>query len=402
MISIQTKMWLDRAGLLNESKSMEDKIQEFLHYLEHEAPEEEDEEHPDNIPWEDDEKSEHDKKMYEHVVKTETTPKEKQYTSNDKGVLHELLVGHHLLGKHMSKHPDKEGDTPKQAHDKIKAALHKKHGNHDEYNRLNTKAKSAAADIKKHIEKSGHKIHDVHWTSKPGDIKRSTGIHASQKEDASDIVVHAHHPKTPKKTKYIGASLKVTDGTNKHITASNPGMESTHGAHDIVKKHREELLKAHPKLIGVKSSAKRKEIMKNDPKMKEDVTKRNHEVITKIAKHISTKLTKAPKEDLVHHIRTHVLQANKTPLQHNGHEHIRHTTYQTGKKEGNKTVHETINPSEHWNHILNDHKNITVQHSGGNVHFLHKGNKFATHRMRVSSSSDPLPSFKGDGKAHGD
>jgi len=384
----QLKIYMERAGLLNEGhkhkKTKSELIKDFLEYLKTETPDEDDI-NPDDIPWDD--------KIHEAVKK------EKEFTSNDKGVLHELLVGHHLLGRHMNKHEDKDGDTPKEAHDKIKESLFKKHGSHDEYNRLNDKAKSAAEDIRKHAEKNGYKIHDVHWTSKPGDIKRSTGTEASQKEDASDIMIHTH--KGDKK-KYIGASLKITDGTNKHITASNPGMEATHGAQHIVDKHREDLLKAHPELIGVKNKDKRKAMMNANPELKQDIVKRNHETVTKIAKHLHDHLANGSKEDLVHHIKTHVLQSNKTPLQREGHDHIRHTTYMSGARQGRKTLHDTINPSEHWNHILNDHENITVQHSGGNIHFLHNGKKFATHRIRVSSSSDPMTSFKGDGKAHGD
>jgi hypothetical protein len=386
-MTIQLQIFLERAGLIEESKkTQEQKIKDFLEYLNQHDSEQEDEEHPDDIPWDD------EKEL------NEAEKKEKEYTSNDKGVLHELLVGHHLLGgKHMTKHPDKDGDSPKQAHDKIKAALFKKHGSHDEYKRLNEKAKSAANDIKKHAEKNGYKVHDVHWTSKPGDIHRSTGIHSTQKQDASDIMIHTHKGM---KKKHVGVSLKVTDGKNPHITASNPGMEATHGAHHIVEKNREEILKAHPKLVGVKNKEKRKQLMSSDPKMKEDVIKRNHATTVKIAKHLHDHLTKAPKEDLVHHIKTHVLQSNKTPLQENGHEHIRHTTYQSSNKTGNKTLHETVNPSEHWQHILSDHKNITVHHSGAYVHFHHNGKKFASHRIRVSSSSDPMTSIKGDGKAH--
>lgn len=409
MTSIQHKLYLERAGIISENKKTEkEKIQDFLDFLRHQDLEDGEEQHPDDVePDEDFEDSdEEDPKHKKHKKINEDAEakpaKEKTYTSNDKGVLHELLVGKHLLGKHMSLHKDKSGDSPKVAHDKIKAALHKKHGNHDEYNRLNTKAKSAAEDIRKHAEKQGHKIHDVHWTSKPGDIEKSTGIKASQKEDASDIVVHTHNSKGRKK--HIGVSLKVTDGKNKHITASNPGMEATHGAHHIVDKHREELLKAHPQLAGVKNKEKRKAMMDDDPKMKADVVKRNHKATVDIAKHLHKHLSTGSKEDLVHHIKTHVLQANKTPLQHNGHEHIRHTTYQSSAKEGNKTLHHSINPSEHWNHILGDHKNITVHHDGksGTVHFKHNGKTFASHRVRVSSSSDPMTSFKGDGKAHGD
>lgn len=391
-MSLQLKIYLKRAGLITENKNLEKEIEDFLEYLHQHDGEGDDEEHPDDVEDDEDDDTQGKKQLKEE--------KEKSYTSNDKGVLHELLVGKHLLGKHMILHKDKSGDSPKVAHDKIKDALHKKHGNHDEYNRLNAKAKSAAEDIKNHVEKKGHKIHDVHWTSKPGDIKKSTGIEASQKEDASDIMIHTHHEKTKKK-KFVGASLKVTDGKNKHITASNPGMEATHGAHDVVEKHRKELLKAHPKLVGVKSPEKRKEMMNSDPKMKEDVVKRNHKATVDIAKHLHKQLSTGSKENLVHHIKTHVLQSNKTPLQHNGHEHIRHTTYQSSNKTGNKTIHDSVDPSEHWNDKLNDHKNISVHHDGksGTIHFKHNGKTFATHRIRVSSSSDPMTSFKGDGKA---
>jgi hypothetical protein len=411
-MSLQLKIYLERAGLLTENKKTEEeKLEDFLKYLHQYELDHEEDEHPDDVEDDEDDEDEDSEKKERHHKKlkedTESKPtkekvvKEKKYSSNDKGVLHELLVGKHLLGKHMTLHKDKVGDSPKAAHDKIKEALFKKHGNHDEYNRLNTKAKSAANDIRKHAEKNGHKIHDVHWTSKPGDIKKSTGIEASQKDDASDIMIHTHHEKTKKK-KYIGASLKVTDGKSKHITASNPGMEATHGAHHIVDIHRTKLLKAHPQLIGVKSPEKRKEMMNADPKMKADVVSRNHKATVDIAKHLHKHLSTASKEDLVHHIKTHVLQANKTPLQHNGHEHIRHTTYQSSNKTGNKTLHDTINPSEHWNDKLSDHKNITVHHDGksGTIHFKHNGKTFASHRIRVASSSDPMTSFKGDGKAH--
>lgn len=117
-----------------------------------------------------------------------TEPVEGKVSSDTKGKMHELLVGYHLnSGKHMSKHPDKIGDTPKQAHDKLKSTVHA-----NDYKKMNTRAKSAANDIKKQVETNGHKIHDVHWTSKPGDIHRSTGISSSQKEDASDIVITTH------------------------------------------------------------------------------------------------------------------------------------------------------------------------------------------------------------------
>jgi hypothetical protein len=148
MNTLQTRIWLQRAGILDSDKKIE-------------------EDHLDSI---------------EESVNDEEKNK---VDSDTKGKLHELLVGYHLKGgNHMSKHPDKEGDSPKEAHDKLKNKIHP-----NVYKKINSGAKSAAEDIRKQIEVNGHKIHDVHWTSKPGDIHRTTGIHSSQAEDSSDIVV---------------------------------------------------------------------------------------------------------------------------------------------------------------------------------------------------------------------
>jgi hypothetical protein len=176
MLSIQKKIWLERAGLLEESpkeKISDDEIENILSNLEkekgwHEGDDENDDE---------DEKKEH--------IKEDAGPIQGKVSSDTKGKLHELLVGYHLKGgSHMSKHPDKEGDSPKQAHDKLKKTVHP-----TDYKKINARAKSAAEDIRKQVEVGGHKIHDVHWTSKPGDIQRSTGIKSSQQQDSSDIVV---------------------------------------------------------------------------------------------------------------------------------------------------------------------------------------------------------------------
>jgi hypothetical protein len=393
-MSIQLEIYRKRAGLISEAKkSEEEKIEEYLNKLNMEPEDDEGEEFPED-------ENEYYHNLEESTKRDTTAAKEHvksdgKITSNSKGVLHELLVGYHLRGKkHMIHHADKQGDSPKAVHDKIKAQLHP-----DEYKRLHDKAKSAADHIRNHIEKHGHKIHDVHWTSKPGDTQRSTGIKASQKEDASDIVIHSHKGN---KKKFHGVSLKVTDSTNKHITASNPGMEATHGAHHIVEEHRKKLLHKYPELLHAKNKADRKSIMSKNPEMKAHVTHANYHTTTKIAEHTANELKKKPKEDLVHHIRTHVLQANKTPMQENGHEHIRHTTYVGGKKEGSPLKHDITNPSEHWEHKLKDHANLEVHHEGTTVHFKHKGKVFASHRMRPSSVSDPMTSFKGDGKAHGE
>lgn len=115
-------------------------------------------------------------------------PEEGKVGTNAKGVMHEILVGYHLNGgKHMAKHPNKKGESAKQVHDRLKPTIHP-----NDYKKMYARAKSAANDLRPHFEKNGHKIHSVHWTSKPGDLEASTGIKASQHEDPSDIVVTTH------------------------------------------------------------------------------------------------------------------------------------------------------------------------------------------------------------------
>lgn len=173
MNTLQTQIWLKRAGILNisEEKITDAEINTILKNLEKEKG------------WYDGD--DEDEELTKNIKESVGTIERGKVSSDTKGKLHELLVGYHLKrGKHMSKHPDKEGDSPQEAHDKLKKTIHP-----DDYKKINARAKSAAEDIRKQVEVNGHKVHDVHWTSKPGDIHRTTGIHSSQQEDSSDIIV---------------------------------------------------------------------------------------------------------------------------------------------------------------------------------------------------------------------
>lgn len=284
----------------------------------------------------------------------------------------------------MDKHADVNGDSPAEAHDKLKSSI-----SDHEYNMINHRAKAAAADIKKHVERHGP-IHSVQWTSKEGDIHRATGIHATQKQDASDIVVSTKNSQG--KVKHHGISLKVTDKKSGHVPVSNPGMESTHGGHDILNAHREHILQAHPHLKG-KNKADRKDYMKSNAKAASDIKSRNKKVLSDIVDHVHNKLHSMPTSDLANHIRHHVLHAHATPMQEHGHDHIKHTTHGTS----NFTF-DHADPSSSHEHILNDHKHITVEKKGTSIIFKHKGKAFAKHRMKFESQSDPLSSVKGSGE----
>lgn len=304
-------------------------------------------------------------------------------SQNTTGVLHELLVGYHLGGKkHMDKHPDINGDGPKEAHDKLKASVGK-----EDYDKINARAKLAADHIKTQL--GDDPIHRVQWTSKSGDLHRATGIESTQKQDASDIVVTTKGKSHPSGFKHHGISLKVTS-SNTEIPVSNPGLESSYGGADILRKHREQLLQKHKILRNVSNKTERKAIMSANPKIADSIKKQNRVVLTSIAKNMHKKLSALPKKQLVDHIRNTVLAAKKTPMQEQGHVHIRHTSYNNGS-------HSAINPAEVHDHIFKSPQHITMVHSGTAVTFLHKGIPFASHRFKFDSQSDPLSTVKGSG-----
>jgi len=384
MNTIQKIMWMERAGLLTEKKEhlTDAEIDKILKHLRMQ-----DEQELKEMSLKESHFDEEDD-LYELAEETEN----KKASPDTKGKLHEILTGYHLLGgKHMEKHPDKNGDSPEEAHDRLKKLV-----SNNEYKKINNRAKSAANDIKKKVEVDGHKIHQVHWTSQPNDLLRTTGIKATQKEDSSDIVAST---RKKKQVKHNGISLKVTDSSSKHVPTSNLGIGSAGPkAQDIHDEHRKDIIKKYPKLVTQATNAdQRKKMLKDNPKMNAYVKKKNAETLNKISSHLHEHLSNLPKEELVDHIRK-VIHAHKTPMQNEGHNHIRHTSY-TSRGE---FKHHSIDPSEHHEHIFNDHENIEVHHSGTGVQFKYKGKTFASHRIKFNSQSDPLSSIKGSGTTAGD
>lgn len=318
--------------------------------------------------------------------------------NNTKGVLHEILVGKHLNGgKHMTRHANEHGESPEQAHDRLKSSIHE-----DDYKKIDAKAKSAAEDIKKKLP-AGHKIVSVTHTSKPGDTEKVTGVKATQKEDSSDVYVTTHHPKQGKM--HHGISLKVSDKSSKNVPSSSLGMESSgSAAKEHYNAHRKKILKQFPQLAK-SNSEKRKEILKNDPKMQETIKKHNQALLNKVshshAAELQHHLDSGNHEHVVNHIRK-VLHAQDTPAKKAGvATFMKHTTYQTSKG----VQHHTSDPSSEHEHILKDHKNISVESRGTQTHFYHTDpktgvkKKFATQAHKFDSQSDPLSSLKSAGKA---
>jgi hypothetical protein len=346
--------------------------------------------------------------LLESATKKDDPTKVGGVTNNTKGVLHELLVGKHLSGgKHMEMHHlinDKTGkkETPEEAHDRLKSQIHP-----DDYKRISDNAASAAAHIKAHLASThpGHEISHVHHTSKAGDTEKETGVAATQKEDSSDIYITTKHPKTGKLVKH-GISLKVSDKSSKNIPSSSLGMESAgEKGRDLYKEHQNKIKASHPELKSLSNKDSRKEWAEKNPEKHAAIKKENakllHSVASAHAKELQDHIKAGNHEHIINHIRD-VLAAKKTPAEKEGKAtFIKHTTYKTAKG----AQHHVSDPGKDHEHILNDHKNISVESSGGSVHFYHTDpktgvkKKFASQAHKFDSQSDPLSPLKSAGKA---
>lgn len=352
--------------------------------------------------------------LLESAYKKDDPTKVGGVTNNTKGVLHELLVGKHLSGKHMEIHHlinDKTGkkETPEEAHNRLKSQIHP-----DDYKRISGNAAAAAEHIKAHVASThaGHKITHVRHTSKAGDTEKETGVAANQKEDSSDIYITTKHPTTGKIVKH-GISLKVSDKSSKNVPSSSLGMESAgnHGR-DLYKEHQKKVHQIALDLKDVKKEEHHKDIsdarkewaVKNPEKhatIKKENAKLLHSVASLHAKELQDHLKAGNHEHVINHIR-HVLAAKKTPAEKEGKAtFIKHTTYKTAKG----AQHHVSDPGKDHEHILNDHGNISVEKSGGSVHFYHTDpktgvkKKFASQAHKFDSQSDPLSPLKSAGKA---
>lgn len=321
-----------------------------------------------------------------------------QVTNNTKGTLHEILTGMYLNGgkKHMEQHKNQYGQSPEQSHEKLKEQIHP-----DDYERIRARAESAANHIRATLEAShpGHEIQKVTHTSKNGDTEKVTGVPASQKTDSSDIYITTKHPKTGELIHH-GISLKVTDKSSKNVPSSSLGSKSggTQAA-TLLAAHRKKIKELHPELSSMSNETARKEWAEKNPEKHDSIKVENRSLLKSVAAAHATelqdKLKNGSHQEVMDHIRG-VIHAEQTPAEAAGRATFQKvTSYQTSKG----TQHNTSRPADDYDHILNDHKNITVKHdAGGSVHFYHNGKKFASQSHKFDSQSDPLSPLKSAGR----
>jgi hypothetical protein len=283
-------------------------------------------------------------------------------SSNDKGVIHEILVGKELNhGKHMS-------PAAEAAHNDIKKRM-----TDDEYKNHVKLAKGTADHLR---QKFGPDIASAHWSSKPGDIGRITGTEESQQQNSADIILRH------KNGAHVGVSLKVTQKKGGKVPVGNPGAKQTDAqlgtnATEHYERAREALVKKHKELQG-KSRVEMKQIIKDNPHIRASADKLSNEAIGKIRDEWHHALSQMHPKSRSDHIRNNLLHAHTTKLPL-----YKTTTGGSGDDHKVDTEHSATAHDE----ILNDHKNITVHKSGNNsIEFKHNGKTFLRHRLKPEST----------------
>ena len=317
------------------------------------------------------------------------------FGNNEAGVYHEILVGKHLSNdKHMHDPKGRPGESSKAAHDKLEKAA-KAHGGDALVKDHHEKARVAAEDIKRQVKKAGHSIKHVHWTSKPGDVERVSGVKSSQKEDPSDIMITTH------KGKHIGISLKVSKKTSK-VPASSLGQTSGgRKATRLGTAHKKAIADKHKGLATTSNKQSRKDWAKENPKAHADIKASNKKFLGDVAKKQARELNARIRVGHVDHVIDHmrqVMHAKSTPMQSKGHDHIKHTTWRSSKGVQTKSA----NPGKDHEHVFaairkEPHKLKITHTAGGSVNFHHNGKKIVTQSHKFDSQSDPLSTLKSAG-----
>lgn len=315
------------------------------------------------------------------VLSYMTEEKEDKKEKQINGSLHELLTGYYLNGgRHMEQHPNNKGESPQEAHDRIK-----KNMSPGIYAEHQARAKHAADAITQAV--GGKKnIKKVHWTSKRGDINRVTGSNQSQNEDPSDLYI-THHDGT-----HTGISLKAHSAKGKHGHFKAPGLGTIdkslkiEGHNELIDQARKRLAKLHPKVENSKNEDEMSSMVSNDEKLKNDESRERNALLPQIAKNWHEKYAAMSKKKLSDHLRN-LIHANKTT-----HNHIRVTTSGVGNNFESNVIH----PHTHYDHILNDHQNLGVEHVGNSVNFTHKGRNIFTLRAKTKSGAGVMGTIKAD------
>jgi len=314
---------------------------------------------------------------------------------NIRGVLHELLVHHHLVHKHGARatHFNDGRATAEEEHHRIATKLFgDNYKNSAEYKDMSRKAEDAADAIRNHVGDNWEKGKTrVAWTSKHGDVEKITGKQTHQADDSSDVYV-SH------RGGHLGVSLKTVKEKNGIAPISNGGRGDVDRLLGVNTDHhleaaRKAVIAAHPIMAGLTGIAA-KRMLKANPEIAATEATERTKALGNIARDYRDAFERMDSRQRAETLRRS-MRATDT-----GHAHIRLTSGGTNGNYSQKIEH----PVTQHNHILNDHENIHAEIAGNNtVQFYHKHpvtgeiTKFHNIRLKAADSSGIFGSQKTSG-----
>jgi len=335
--------------------------------------------------------------------KSKSEDEESEGKQNDRGVLHEVLVHHHLTETHgASSHSFDDGrETAEEAHRRIATKLFGEHyTSHAKYQDMNDKARSAADKIRHYVGSNWvPKKTRVAWTSKHGDVAKITGRETHQEDDPSDLYI-SHNGG------HLGVSLKTVDKKDGIAPVSSGGRGKVDKLLEIKTDHhieaaRDEVRGRHSILNGVTTAAHAKELIKANPQLQKDEAEVRTRTLNAIAKEYGSafqRMRDSTKTEDSGKFTTAIRRSMRA--MDTGHDHVRLTS---GGLNGNFSQ-ELEHPVTQHDNILNgDPKHIHVTVSGNSITFVHKHpvtgveTPFHTIRLKAAGSEGIFGSQKTSG-----
>jgi len=347
--------------------------------------------------------------------KPKSEDEEGEGKQNARGVLHELLVHHHLTKTHgASSHSFDDGrETAEEAHRRIATKLFGEHyTSHAKYQDMNDKARSAADKIRHYVGSNWvPKKTRVAWTSKHGDVAKITGRETHQEDDPSDLYI-SHNGG------HLGVSLKTVDKKNGIAPVSSGGrgkldrLLKINTDHHIEAARKDIRTKFKDLLAGVTTAEHAKTLIKANPELEKYEKEKRGETLKAIAGEYAAAFQRMRDSDISsmkdqpdtsQHTRnfTTALRRSMRAMD-TGHDHVRLTS---GGLNGNFSQ-ELEHPVTQHDNILNgDPANIHVKHSedSNSITFFHKHpvtgveTPFHTIRLKAAGSEGLFGSQKTSG-----
>ena len=285
-------------------------------------------------------------------------------SSDDKGKLHELLLGYHLSHhedddslKHFPKHFRNEltQKTPEQTHDDIKARI-----SPEDYSEANKRGKEAAdaarAHLKEHHGIDPEHIKSVSWTSNKSDHEKLTG--KKDENSDADLMVTTEHPEHG--TQHHGISVKV--GSNPP-NLRNPGLSQLNRLTGADKEITQGIIDKHNKIThdagydslntqAMNHDQYKKDKVSSDPEAKTRATtseKSKVDTVKALAGHYANAINNLHPDHVKDLIKTLVAPPTINP-------HFRLHTKTPLKGKGGQTVSHTENHQQNLENSLAGHQ----------------------------------------------